>query len=83
VSLITRLLTLERQRPPAAAPTPLTEAQWERLARRMLMIYADEGREGLVARLTPTLGADQATRVADRVVERVARVLTALEGQTP
>ena len=72
VGLLSRLDALERRIPPA--PPPITEAQRDRLARRLVVIYAAEGRAGLVARLTPRLGQDRAGRTADRVGVVLARL---------
>ena len=72
MSLLSRLYVLERRLPPALPP--ITDAQRDRLARRLVVIYATEGRAGLVARLTPTLGQDRAGRTADRVGVVLARL---------
>ena len=72
MSLIARLAALEHRSPPT--PPAITEAQRDKLARRLLVIYATEGRAGLVARLTPTLGADRAARAADRAGGVLARL---------
>ena len=67
MGLLSRLVALERRTPPAPTPAPLTDEQQDRLARRLVVVYADEGREGLIARLTRALGEGHAERVADRV----------------
>jgi hypothetical protein len=74
MSLAARLAALERRTPPA--PLPITEAQQDRIARRLRVIDATEGRDGLAVRLTPALGASEAARTADRV----AGILAARDG---
>ena len=71
-SLSSRLDALERRIPPA--PPLITEGHRDRPARRLVGIYATEGRAALVARLTPTLGRGRAGRTADRVGGVLARV---------
>ena len=72
MSLPSRLDVLERRIPPA--PPSITAAQRDRLARRLVVLYATEGRAALVARLTPRLGQDRAGRTADRVGVVLARL---------
>ena len=70
--LAARLDSLEQAERVPARPR-LTDADRLRLANRFLTIYATEGRDALIARLAPPLGAARALTIAGAIDALAAR----------
>jgi hypothetical protein len=77
MNLIARLTALERRQLP---PTPrLTDAQWLKLADKLIADYCTKGREGFIAHWGWGLGAAFITGVADRLEAMAERARQRLE----